>query len=316
VQAWRPLLIFAFEENIGGESKANRAPLICSAALGLIVAHQLRSRRSEIEQSKQKAVKRQAVVDFAAFVRDKLPFARAHGMSGGIVAVTSLALEARIALGAGVSVICSQGAHLAADLDSALRRGASGIISFGVAGGLAPGLAAGDWIAAAAVRTGQQVFATDQGWTRSLLARLPHAVHADIVGVDTPLAEPWQKQQLHAETGAAAVDMESHIAARVAAAHRVPFVVCRAIIDAAETPLPPAALVGLRPDGTADVLAVCRCVLQQPRQLPALMRTAVDAWIARAALRRGREMLGAGMGFPHFRDSRSDMPGSVLRVPA
>ena len=43
-------------------------------------------------------------------------------MSGGIVAVTSLALEARIARGAGVSVICSQGSRLAAALESILQQ--------------------------------------------------------------------------------------------------------------------------------------------------------------------------------------------------
>ena len=43
-------------------------------------------------------------------------------MSGSIVAVTSLALEARIASGQGVSVICSQGARLAAALESAVAR--------------------------------------------------------------------------------------------------------------------------------------------------------------------------------------------------
>lgn len=220
-------------------------------------------------------------------------------MSGGIVAVTSLALEARIALGPGVSVICSQGERLAAALNSAVEHGASGIISFGVAGGLAPGLSAGDLIAAAAVRTGQRLFPTDPAWTRSLLERLPQAVQAHILGVDTLVADPLEKQSLHAQTGAAAVDMESHIAARIAAAHEIPFVACRVIIDAADKPLPPAALIGLRPDGTADVVAVFRSVLQQPNQLPGLVRTALDAWIARAALRRGRRVLGAGLGCPY-----------------
>ena len=225
------------------------------------------------------------------------------GMAGGIVAVTSLALEARIALGPAVSVICSQGPRLAAALESALKGGASGIISFGVAGGLAPALVAGDWVAAAAVRTGEEFFPTDQAWTRSVLEMLPEAVHADILGTDKPIADPLEKQLLHAQTGAAAVDMESHIAARVAAAHQVPFVACRAIIDAADRPLPPAALVGLRPDGTADVLAVLRSVIEQPSQLPALVRTALDARIARAALRRGRRMLGTGLAFPDFQST-------------
>jgi hopanoid-associated phosphorylase len=176
------------------------------------------------------------------------------------------------------------------------------MISFGIAGGLAPGLAAGDWIAAAAVITGQQRFPTDQAWTRSLRERLPQAVQADILGMDNPAADPERKQLLYGRTGAFAVDMESHIAAAVAAAHQIPFAAFRVIIDPADKPLPPAALVGLRSDGTADVPAVLRSVLAQPSQLPALVRTALDAWVARAALSRGRRMLGAGLGFPDFGD--------------
>jgi adenosylhomocysteine nucleosidase len=232
-------------------------------------------------------------------------------MSGGIVAVTSLALEARIALGPGVSVICSQGPYLAAHLESAIKGGVLGIISFGIAGGLAPELVAGQWVAAAAIETAQQLFPTDGAWTRCLLERLPGAVHAAIVGLDAPLADPSDKRLLHAQTGAAAVDTESHIAARIAAAHRVPFVACRTVIDAADTLLPPAALIGLRPDGTADVAAVFRSVVRQPSQLPALVRTALDAWIARAALLRGRRMLGAGLGFPRFNDGVSDVSTSA-----
>ena len=74
----------------------------------------------------------------------------------GVVAVTCLALEARIALGPGVSVICNQGSHLVAAVEAAIARGAVGVISFGIAGGLAPDLVAGDWIVGSAVRTGQE----------------------------------------------------------------------------------------------------------------------------------------------------------------
>jgi adenosylhomocysteine nucleosidase len=233
-------------------------------------------------------------------------------MSGGIVAVTSLALEARIALGQGVSVICSQGARLAAALESAAVRGASGIISFGVAGGLAPNLVVGDWVAAAAIRTANQVFPTDKPWTRSLLERLPQAMHAQILGMDRPVADPLEKQALHTETGAAAVDMESHIAAKIAATHGIPFVACRTIIDPADKPLPPAALIGLRPDGTADIPAVFLSVVQKPSQLAALVRTTCDAWIARAALHRGRQMLGAGLGFPNLHGGLPDIPALLV----
>ena len=217
---------------------------------------------------------------------------------GAVVAVTCLAFEARIALGPGVFVICDQASRLVAALDLAIKRGASGIISFGIAGGLAPDLVAGDWIVGSAIRTKQELFPTDHVWAQRILELLPGAVHAEIVGVDSPVAEPLEKRRLHAETGAVAVDMESHIAARIAAAHRVPFTSCRVIVDAAERDLPPAAMVGLRHDGTPNLLAVLGSLMQQPSQLAALTRTALDTRIALAALRRGRHLLGARLGFP------------------
>ena len=218
--------------------------------------------------------------------------------SGGVVvAVSCLALEARIALGPGVFVICTQGLRLASALDAAVKRGASGIISFGIAGGLAPHLVAGDWIVGSTVRTGEELYPTDQAWTQRILDAVPGAVHAEIVGVDTPIAKPSEKRRLHAETGAAAVDMESHVAARVAAAHRIPFTSCRVIMDAAHKILPPAAMVDLHHDGRPNILAVLRSLLKQPSQLSALVHTALDTRIARAALRRGRHRLGAQFAF-------------------
>jgi hopanoid-associated phosphorylase len=209
-------------------------------------------------------------------------------------------LEARIALGPGVAVICNHASQLVAALEAAAKRGAAGIISFGIAGGLAPDLNAGDWVVGSGVRTEQGHFPTDRGWARALLEALPSAVHAEIVGADAPIAEPSEKHRLHLRTGAVAVDTESHLAARIAAAHRIPFAACRAVIDPAHSVLPPAAMYGLRHDGTADVFAVLRSVVRQPSQLPALTRTALDARIAATALRRGRRLLGVGLGFPYF----------------
>jgi hypothetical protein len=156
------------------------------------------------------------------------------------------------------------------------------------------------------VRTGQGHFPSDRGWAQALLEALPGAVHAEIIGADAPVAEPAEKRQLHLRTGAVAVDTESHVAARIAAAHRIPFAACRAVIDPAHSVLPPAAVFGLRHDGTADVRAVLRSLARQPSQLPALARTALDARVAAAALRRGRRLLGAGLGFPYFEELALD----------
>src|SRR6185312_5591006 len=111
-----------------------------------------------------------------------MPWEGGVRMSGqaGVVAVTCLALEAGIARGPGVSVLCNQGSGLRAALRAAIERGASGIISFGIAGGLAPHLAAGDWVVASGVASGQGHFPSDRGWAQALLEALPGAVHAEI----------------------------------------------------------------------------------------------------------------------------------------
>src|SRR5947208_17197971 len=109
---------------------------------------------------------------------------------GHVVAVTCLAMEARIALGPGVAVICNHASELAASLAAAAKRGAAGIISFGIAGGLAPHLAAGDWVVGSSVRPTDGRFPTDPGWPHALLEALPGAVHAELVGAAPPTAQP------------------------------------------------------------------------------------------------------------------------------
>jgi hopanoid-associated phosphorylase len=221
-------------------------------------------------------------------------------MSGraAVIAVTSLALEARIASGPGVSVICNQASRLASSLEAAIERGACGIISFGIAGGLAPKLVAGDWVVGSAVRSRDARHPADARWARRLMEALPGAVLAETAGADGAIATCVDKRRLHEQTDTVAVDMESHIAARVAARHNIPFAICRTIIDAANRDLPPAALLELQEDGTADVLAILRSLARRPRQIPALARIAVEAWIAREALRHGRALLGPGLGCP------------------
>ena len=54
----------------------------------------------------------------------------------------------------------------------------------------------------------------------------------------------------------------------------------------------------MRADGRPDVFAVVRSLMQQPRQLLALLRVVADARAARSALFRGRRMIGADLSFP------------------
>src|SRR5262245_8586120 len=240
-----------------------------------------------------------------------------------IVAVTSLARDVVFERGSGVSVVCGQGERLGADLHAAIPPSVSGIISFGISGGLHPELVAGDWIVASAVRYRDRVIETDSKWRQELSKRLPGAVLADIVGSDAMAPTPSEKSHLHRTTGAFAVDMESHIAAEIAVAHQIPFAACRVIIDAAHRALPSAAGSALDSNGSVNVFAVMRSVLQTPSQLPDLFRAAFDAYVAERALRKGRKQLGPGFGSP-FVDGRaaerdfsgqSDASNDFLRPP-
>lgn len=215
-----------------------------------------------------------------------------------IIAVTCLSFEAQVAAGPGIDVLCGTAQRYVDKLNAAVERGGSGIISIGIAGGLAPGLAPGDWVIASGVVADGTRIPTDSRWSQRLLQALPNAVYADISGVDAPVVAEADKRALHKSAGTVAVDMESHIAAKIAARHGVPFAACRVIIDPAERTLPPAALVGMRADGRPDVMAVIGSLIRQPRQVFALLRVVADARAARSALFDGRRQLGDALGFP------------------
>lgn len=218
-----------------------------------------------------------------------------------ILVVTGLRREARLLSGPEVEVVAGGGdrRRLEARLEERAAW-ANGIISMGIAGGMAPGLRPGQWVVARAVLDRGMVLPADTDWTDALLARLPGAVDGPFLGVDTITTGKAEKAALHRATGAIAVDMESHVAARVAARHRLPFAAARVICDPAHRSLPAAALVGMRPDGRMDVTAVLRSLVAEPGQIPALIRTAWEAERAFRALLRGHRLLGSGLCRPDF----------------
>ena len=98
------------------------------------------------------------------------------------------------------------------------------------------------------------------------------------------IATQADKYRAWQETGALAVDLESVVVARAAAALGIPFLVLRAIADTATRELPPAALVPLRSNGKPMIGQVLASVLRRPQQLPSLLAVAREARQALAAL--------------------------------
>jgi len=218
-------------------------------------------------------------------------------------------MEAKIAAGDDTVVVCSGDRKaLTAKLREVAMPHTCGIVSFGLAGGLTLDLRPGAIVVANGVLSLGEGFATDVAWARRMLALLPDARYADLAGVDRPLQRPSEKHALHRRTGAVAVDMESHIAGRIARERNLPFAALRVVVDPVEQMVPKAAVAGQRPDGTSDARAVAAGLLKRPRELPAVLRLALDAWTASRALLRCRRQLGACFAFVDVGHHPLDVP--------
>jgi hopanoid-associated phosphorylase len=214
-----------------------------------------------------------------------------------MIVVVGMAFEARIAAGLGVPVICGgDGKNLSSALTHAMAAGCGGLISFGVAGGLAPDLQPGNCIIGSAILDDAAQRPTDSRWAQRLMRIIPGAILGPIAGVREPIAHAAEKRALHQRTGAIAVDMESHIVAQAAAQHGVPVAAIRVVVDPAERTIPRSALVGTRADGTIDPLAIMRSLMRYPRDLGGLVQMSFDARAARTTLVRGSALLGPGLG--------------------
>jgi len=230
-----------------------------------------------------------------------------------ILIATGLKREARILQGPAVLVVAGGGdrTRLERELDDAAG-GASAILSMGLCGALDQGLQPGDWVVAtkivsAASSGGEPALDADPEWAAAIARTLPGARSGAMMGSDVMMADAEAKRAAFAATGALAVDMESHVAAAVAARRSLPFAAARVVSDAADRSLPKAAQAGMAPDGSMDIGAVLKALAADPRQLPALIRVGREAQVAFRALGRGRDLLGPGLGRPDL----SELPLDV-----
>ena len=181
-----------------------------------------------------------------------------------------------------------------------VAEGCDGLVSFGIAGGLDPALAAGTVVLADGVLVpGGERFISDPDWRTGLQSLLRgHVPTAGglMIGSDDVIEGIAGKRRLHEETGAVAVDMESHAVARVAMEAGMPFLVVRAISDPADGTIPQAAMAGVDAKGGSRSWAVLVELLKRPGDLPALLRLKKDSAAAKAALRRVGSIVGPGFG--------------------
>jgi len=204
--------------------------------------------------------------------------------------VCGLEAEARIvralspAARVGISGATADGARRAtAEL---IAGGATHMLSFGLAAGLAPVLRPGDLLLPHAVQVGAVRYETD-GEMRSSLGTGDSAgsggclLHSDVLVWDRR-----EKALLFQRSGCDFLDMESGFVAHGATEAGLPFAVLRAVCDPADRSLPHAARVALQPDGRLKALGIAASILRHPGELPSLLALARDAARAKASLHR------------------------------
>jgi adenosylhomocysteine nucleosidase len=164
--------------------------------------------------------------------------------------------------------------------------GCAPLVSFGLAGGLAPDLKPGSVIIADTIVTPDGLaYPTDAKLTARLLTALPNAVRRPIAGSEAILGSIGDKANLHERTRAAAVDMESHQIARAAHHAGIGFIAVRAVADPFDAALPRIALNAVGADGKPDIARVLTALARSPWELAGLIRLGGYSRKAHEALR-------------------------------
>ncbi len=212
--------------------------------------------------------------------------------------VTGLASEANVASAmmaeAAVEgrVVCAgavteKAAGLAREL---IAEGCEALLSFGVAGALAPDLDGGDLIVVHGLRGPEGGdYPTDAAWRTKLTEKLDEIAlnyrEGAILGSARPLRGAAAKASAFAQSGCLAVDMESAAVAAVAAEAQRPFLAVRAIADRARDSLPAFVETAVKPDGQPAVGRVLAALARRPWDIAATLGLARRTELALARLR-------------------------------
>jgi adenosylhomocysteine nucleosidase len=201
--------------------------------------------------------------------------------------------EARCLAGSGLQVLCSgvDPARARAAARRLVDEGVAGLVSFGLAGGLAADLASGDLLLPQAViLQGGGKISVEPAWHDRLAGMLERAgmraCSAPIAGSERIVATRDAKRDLLAVSGAVAVDMESHGVAEVASQAGLPFLVVRAVADRSDQAIPRAAQGAIDAHGDVRHLALIGALIGRPWEIGGLIALGRSSGRGLATLRR------------------------------
>lgn len=183
-----------------------------------------------------------------------------------------------------------------------IQAGATALASWGTVGGLDPQYRSGHLLVPKQIMTTTgETFATDPGWRLRVLQALDNQVACSedtVLTTGQVLTSTADKRRLHAQSGAAAVDLESSVVAACARSAGVPFLALRCVADTAAMPLPGYVLEQVDPYGQPRLLPLLQVLLRYPRELATLWQLFMAFRAAQATLRRVRRHLGCNLLVP------------------
>jgi adenosylhomocysteine nucleosidase len=152
-----------------------------------------------------------------------------------------------------------------------VKRGAKRLMSFGIAGGLEPGMPIGSMIIGSQVAATDGTWACDKPWVGELMQKFPQAHCGSVWGSETLIATAREKRALYEKSRCLIVDMESQCAAQIAAEAGLPLAVLRVVCDSADMDVPPVVMHVISEDGSVNIGGGIWHVMRHPSQVPDLI---------------------------------------------
>ncbi len=164
--------------------------------------------------------------------------------------------------------------------DLLIAEGARQLISWGCAAALTSHLKAGDFVLAASIVTqDHQKLDADRNWhthVRELLSDTL-VIHTGTLAESTRIiSASTEKRQLHANTAADALDMESAALADIAVQNKIPWLVIRTIVDPVDMDLPAIIDQSMNNEGEIIIPRLLLKLLQKPSEIPGLIRLGIN----------------------------------------
>lgn len=154
-----------------------------------------------------------------------------------------------------------------ADFEAKVPHIVTGILSFGLCGGLAPGLSVGGIALASVLIDGKTIYRPNGLWTGRLASALnikpiPYFSTGEFNLANTPT----QRAELYNQYGCSAIDDESGPMAEFAKRRGIAFAVLRVVSDAWNDTVPLAARNAVNADGSSNVGSIIAWLEAHPDQ--------------------------------------------------